>query len=212
MILQRLLLIFILVASAGSLQAFDIVVLGLFKDMAIIRVDNHQYKLRVGEATEQGIRLISADSKRAVLDVDGQRETFELGSHVSSSFAAPKTAKARIRSINGMYTIQGFINRQPVNFLVDTGASWIALNANQAQKLGINFRYEGTPGVVSTANGQARVYRLKLKTVRVGEIELRNVDAAVLEGDSPTTALLGMSFLNRVRMKHEGDVLMLQQK
>jgi len=65
---------------------------------------------------------------------------------------------------------------------------------------------------VSTANGDARVYVVSLDSVKVGDIELHGVDAAVLEGDSPPTVLLGMSFLSRLDMQHQGDVLVLKQK
>jgi len=197
---------------AGLVQAADILVLGLFKDMAILRVDDKQYKLRTGEASPEGIKLIAADSEQAVLEINGQRETYSLGSHISSSFTAPEKSGAIIRPINGMYQVSGFINRQPVNFLVDTGASSIAMNANQARKLGINFRYEGEEGYSSTASGYAKIYKLKLDSVQVGDIVINNVEAAVLEGNFPTTALLGMSFLNRVNMKRDGQLLMLEKK
>jgi len=194
------------------IQAADILVLGLFKDMAILRVDDKQYKLRIGEASPEGIKLIAADSEQAVLEINGQRETYGLGTHVSSSFSAPEKAGAIIRPNNGMYQVSGFINRQPVDFLVDTGASSIAMNANQARKLGINFRYEGEEGYSSTASGYAKIYKLKLDSVQIGDIVVNNVEAAVLEGDFPTTALLGMSFLNRVNMKRDGQLLMLEKK
>lgn len=201
-----------LLLCSGLAQAFDIQVQGLLPDMVIIRVDDRQYTLRVGESTREGIRLVSANSEEAVLEVDGRRETYTLGRRVQSSFAPPRKSEARIQPTRGMYLVQGFVNRQPVQFLLDTGATWVSFNARQARKLGIDYRHEGTPGWASTANGRVRIYRLKLKTVRVGEIELRNVDAAVMDGESPRTALLGMSFLKRVRMQHEGDVLMLQRR
>lgn len=210
MLRTLLLLTFCLISSLG--QATDILVLGLFKDMAILRVDDKQYKLRIGEASPEGIKLIAADSERAVLEINGQRETYSLGSHISSSFSAPEKAGAMIRPIDGMYKVPGFINRQPVDFLVDTGASSIAMNANQARKLGINFRYEGEEGYSSTASGYARIYTLKLDSVQVGDIVVNNVEAAVLEGNFPTTTLLGMSFLNRVNMKRDGQLLMLEKK
>jgi len=197
---------------SSLIQAADILVLGLFKDMAILRVDDKQYKLRIGEASPEGIKLIAADSEQAVLEINGQRETYGLGTHVSSSFSAPEKAGAIIRPNNGMYQVSGFINRQPVDFLVDTGASSIAMNANQARKLGINFRYEGEEGYSSTASGYAKIYKLKLDSVQIGDIVVNNVEAAVLEGDFPTTALLGMSFLNRVNMKRDGQLLMLEKK
>ena len=210
--MRRFILILVSCLLAGLIQAADILVLGLFKDMAILRVDGKQYKLRTGEASPEGIKLISADSEQAVLEIDGRRETYLLGSHISATFSAPEKAGAMIRPVNGMYQVSGFINRQPVDFLVDTGASSIAINANQARKLGINFRYEGEEGYSSTASGYARIYKLKLDSVQIGDIVVNNVEAAVLEGDFPTTALLGMSFLNRVNMKRDGELLVLEKK
>lgn len=60
--------------------------------------------------------------------------------------------------------------------------------------------------------GETTPEGVKLKTVRVGNIELHDVDAAVLDGDSPTEVLLGMSFLNRVDMKRQGEMLELRRK
>jgi aspartyl protease family protein len=210
--MRRFILILVSCLLAGLIQAADILVLGLFKDMAILRVDGKQYKLRTGEASPEGIKLIAADSEQAVLEIDGRRETYRLGSHISATFSAPEKAGAMIRPVNGMYQVSGFINRQPVDFLVDTGASSIAINANLARKLGINFRYEGEEGYSSTASGYARIYKLKLDSVQIGDIVVNNVEAAVLEGDFPTTALLGMSFLNRVNMKRDGELLVLEKK
>ena len=205
-------LLIALCLMVGLVQAADIVVLGLFRDMAILRVDGTQYKLRSGETSPEGIKLISANSEEAILEINGQRETYKLGSHVSLSFTPPVKSGALIRPVNGMYKVHGFINRQPVEFLVDTGASSIAMNANQARKLGINFRYEGEEGYSSTASGYAKIYKLKLDSVQIGDIVLRNDEAAVLEGNFPTETLLGMSFLNRVNMKRDGQLLMLEQK
>jgi len=210
--MRRVTLIFVSCLLAGLTQAADILVLGLFKDMVILRVDDKQYKLRIGEASPEGIKLIEANSEQAVLEIDGQQETYGLGSHISSKFSAPEKASAIIRPTNGMYQVSGFINRQPVDFLVDTGASSIAMNANLARKLGINFRYEGEEGYSSTASGYAKIYKLKLDSVQIGDIVVNNVEAAVLDGDFPTTALLGMSFLNRVNMKRDGQLLMLEKK
>ncbi len=211
--MRRLLLICLaaLMLAPGVYPA-DILVLGLLKDMAILRVDGKQYKLRSGETTPEGIKLITADSEQAVLEIGGRREVYRLGSHISATFSAPEKSGAMIRPVNGMYHVSGFINRQPVDFLVDTGASSIAINAKLARKLGINFRYEGEQGYSSTASGYARIYKLKLDSVQIGDIVLHNVEAAVLEGDFPTTALLGMSFLNRVNMKRDGELLMLEKK
>ena len=192
--------------------AADIMVLGLFKNKAIINIDGKQRTLKVGKKSPEGVVLIWADSDSAILEVDGKERKFKLGRHVSTSFKQKKMAEAKIIPINGMYSTVGFINGHQVDFLVDTGATWIAMNANQARILGINFRYIGKRGSVSTANGIVPVYRVILVKVRVGEIELKNVAAGVLEGSSPREVLLGNSFLNRVEMQRKGQVMLLKQK
>lgn len=192
--------------------ATDIMVLGLFKNKAIVNIDGKQRTLKKGKKSPEGVILVFADSDSAILEVDGKEQEFKLGRQVSSSFKQKELSEAKIMSVNGMYSTVGFINGRQVQFLVDTGATWIAMNAHQARRLGINFRYLGKRSHVSTANGVVPVYRVTLAKVRVGEIELTNVAASVLEGSSPQEVLLGNSFLNRVQMQRQGQVMLLKQK
>ena len=99
-----------------------------------------------------------------------------------------------------------------MQFLVDTGATSIALNEGQARRLGIDFRTQGRPMVVNTASGTARAWLVNLNRVKVGPLEVLGVEAAVLEGESPTDALLGMSFLNRVRWREDQGLLVQETK
>ncbi len=198
--------------SPQIIFATDIFVLGLFKNKAIVKIDGKQRTLKLGKKSPEGVTLISADSFTAILEINGKEQEFKLGQKVSTSFKQKILAEAKIMPVNEMYTTMGFINGQPVNFLVDTGATWIAMNANHARSLGINFRYLGKRGMVSTANGAAPIYRITLDKVKVGEIELNNVAAGVMEGDSPSKVLLGNSFLNRVEMQRQGQVMLLKQK
>jgi aspartyl protease family protein len=98
-----------------------------------------------------------------------------------------------------------------VTFLVDTGASTIALNSATAKRIGIDYT-KGRPGMATTASGYTRVYSVKLDSVKVGEIVLRNVDAGVIDGPQPETPLLGMSFLNALEMKRDGDKMELTRR
>lgn len=204
--------VFIFCFSTQISLAVEIMVLGLFKNKAIVKIDGKQRTLKIGKKSPEGITLIFADSDVATLDVNGIKSDFKLGHHVSSNFKQRKLAEATIMPVNGMYSTTGFINGHQVTFLVDTGATWIAMNVHQARKLGINFRYIGKRGAVSTANGIAPVYRVLLDKVRVGDIELENVEAGVMEGSSPSQVLLGNSFLNRVEMQRQGQVMLLKQK
>jgi len=198
--------------SSQFVYAVDIVVLGLFKNRAIIKVDGKQQILKKGKRTTKGLLLIFADSDVAVIDVDGKQQEFQLGRHVSTTFKKRKYAEAKIMPVNGMYSVTGFINGQTVDFLVDTGATWIAMNIHHARQLGIDIHSSSKQSYVATANGTVPIYRITLNKVRVGEIELRNVEAGVLIGNSPTKILLGNSFLNRVEMQRQGLVMLLKQK
>jgi aspartyl protease family protein len=93
---------------------------------------------------------------------------------------------------------------------VDTGATLIALPAADAKRMGVSY-LNAPRGVVNTANGSAVAYKVKLDTVRVGNITINNLDAVVIEGGL-TIALLGMSFLNRTEMSHEGETMVLVKR
>lgn len=195
-----------------AVNAADLIVLGLFRDMAILEVDGQRYKLKVGEATPQGIKLIAADSDKATFEINGKQEIYKLGSRISSVFAKPDMTETVIYRHNEMYLGSGSINGHPVKFVVDTGASAISMNEAHARRIGIDFRYQGDPISVSTANGVVRAYKVNLDKVKVGNIELPHVTGIVHEGNSPTIILLGMSFLNQLDMHRDGNRLVLKKK
>lgn len=202
-----------LLLYATPVLAQDIQVLGLFNNVAILDVDGKQRKLRVGESTPEGIKLIAADSEKAVLAIKGKQHTYALGQKISASFASDeRKGEARIWPRSGLYVIPGSINNQPVQFMIDTGASWVAMNTRMARKLGINYRYEGDPSVAGTAAGNVRVFLVKLQSVKVGEIELTNVEGAVIDSPTADEILLGATFLNRVDLLREGQMMLLREK
>lgn len=204
----------VMLTASPNLAAVDkLVVIGLFKDQAILSIDGKQRQLRVGQTSPEGVKLIAADSEGAVLEVDGQRDTYQLGTHISTRYSERQTG-AIVRlwpdPDNGLYTTDGSINGFAMNFVVDTGASYISMNSGQAARLGINYRLEGQEGMAQTASGLSKIYVINLDRVRVGEIEVRNVRAAVHEGQYPTRVLLGNSFLEKIDLKRDGKMLQLQ--
>lgn len=108
----------------------------------------------------------------------------------------------------GLFATPVSINGVSLPFLVDTGATTVAIDTGMAQRIGLNYR-NGSPGMAGTANGPVRAWRVKLDQVSAGPIILYNVDATVLEGPGLGVGLLGMSFLNRVEIKREGETLVL---
>jgi aspartyl protease family protein len=111
-----------------------------------------------------------------------------------------------------MFKTVGSINGLPVGFLVDTGATAVAMNADEARRLGIDFRVEGESTWVATASAVSRAFSVTLARVKVGDIELHNVGAIVLDGPQPRDVLLGMTFLQRLEMHNQGDHLTLRKK
>ncbi len=110
----------------------------------------------------------------------------------------------------GHFTTLGAINGRPTQFLVDTGATHVALGRDEAERLGIDWR-AGRPGMVRTANGDVTSHTVTLRSVRVGEVEVGQVTATVLPSPLPLV-LLGNSFLSRFQMTRENDVLRLQRR
>ncbi len=216
-ILLTLILLLPLLSATSTAASNDnsetIMVLGLFKDRAVIRIGKQQHMLRVGETTPEGVKLIEADSEKAVLEFRGKKNTYLLGRQISSHFKKVKIkGEANIWPVNGMYMVGGAINGQPVKFLLDTGASWISMNGQHARRLGLDYRVSGRRSSVSTASGTAQVFLINLDRVRVGDIVLHHIKAAVLEGNSPTEILLGMSFLERVDIQRKGQMMTLKKK
>lgn len=194
---------------SGDLQ---IMVTGLFRDHAVVEINQQQHFLSVGQQTPEGVTLISANSNQAILDVAGTRGVFELNNRVGGVYSAP--AEMPVVSIwptNGMYHTSGTVNGFTVDFVVDTGASVIAINGTTAKRLGLNY-LEANQVNVRTASGVEPAYSLQLESVQLGDIRLNNVAAVVLDGPEPQRALLGMSFLNAFDIERKGDRMDLRRK
>jgi len=202
----------------GAASAANVVVLGLFNESAVLRVDGKLRKLAIGQTTPEGIRLLDANSEYAVLEQDGSRRHYPVGRSVPASYSVakrrttPTTLHTEIAPIDGFYRSAGRINGKDVNFIVDTGATWVSLNSAEAARLGIDYRAQGQRRRVETAMGYTDAYLVSLERVAVGGVELENVEAAVLEGTSPSEVLLGMSFLKRVNLQSSGRALLLQHR
>jgi aspartyl protease family protein len=209
--------------AAAALAAFlpahalDVNVIGLFSGRAVIVVDRGAPRtLKAGESTPEGVKLISADSRGAVIEIDGKRQTLEMGQHFEASVSSSSPAGGRGTVVlapdtRGHFIADGAINGAYVRMLVDTGATYVSIPASEAARIGIDYR-KGQRGVTNTANGTAVVYRLLLDSVTLGDITLYNVTAAVHEGRGLDITLLGMSFLNRMEMRREGGTLTLTKR
>lgn len=197
---------------ATGFDDLEIVVSGLFKNQAVITINKQQHLLKVGKTSPEGVTLISANSHSAMLELDGIQQRYLLGTQIGGNFAPPpEQPKVALWPTNGMYLTPGSINGFTVDFLVDTGASAIALNAATAKRLGLNY-LKGQKIGVKTAASIEIAYKVMLNEVQVGDIKLYNVEAVVLESEEPTRALLGMTFLGQLDMQRIGDKMELKKK
>ena len=193
--------------------AADIHVVALTAGKAVVKINGGRTRtLSVGQVTPEGIKLISATSESAEFEVGGKRRTLAAGE--GGAIATVAAAVGRSDSVTLMADARGhFITTAAVNgtnlrFIVDTGASSVVLSSADAKRVGINY-LNGSRSVSQTANGVVPVYVVKIDTLKVGDIEINNVDAIVVEGDRLPVALLGMSFLNRMEMRREGQTMVL---
>lgn len=206
----------LLLVLTGVVQAEEtqVQVVGLFPDAAVLLVDGQRKLVRAGQVGPGGVEVVSANSKGAVLRVDGVERSYSLSrEYRQSGGSTPQKVTVSISRANGgHYWVAGSLSGHPVQFLVDTGATSVAMNEDQARRLGIDYRATGRPLIASTAGGNVKAWRVKLDSVKVGAIEVLGVEAAVLEGNAPSEVLLGMSFLNQVRWREDNGVLLLESK
>ena len=198
--------------ACGAAAAADVALVGVIGDKAaVLAVDGGDPKtVKVGQ-TWNGITVLSVQGDRATVTFEGRTRVLWQGPHYRSTAPAADRAQVVLAAgPGGHFIAEGLVNGTPVRFLVDTGATSIALPAREAARLGIDYR-KAPHGVSNTANGPVTVYRVSLATVRLGAIELHTVQAVVIE-NGLDTALLGMSFLNRVEMKREGSTMTLTRR
>jgi aspartyl protease family protein len=185
--------------------------MGLFKDKAIVSIDGGKPRtLSVGQAVE-GVKLVAADSDSARFDVDGARRTLGMGqSFAGGATAATRQSVSLTADARGHFAANGSLNGYPVSFLVDTGATAIAISAAEAKRIGLDYK-AGQAAGVNTAAGLVPAWRVKFNTVKVGGISVNQVDGLVVESGL-SVPLLGMSFLNRMDMRRDGQTMTLTQR
>ncbi len=204
-------LTFAALLACTAAQAADINVVGLFPNKAVLVVDGGSPKTySVGATIAEGIKLVASNESSATIEAHGKRQVIAIGDHVNRSPSNDRASVTLQADAQGHYVVQGQINGGSVRMLLDTGATMIAMPASDAARLGIDYR-KGRPSYLNTANGVVPAYQVKLNTVKVGDIEMNQVDAMVQEQGLPFI-LLGMSFLNRTEMRRDGEQMVLTKR
>jgi aspartyl protease family protein len=180
----------------------------LFENAAVLMINGQRKMLRVGQSFD-GVTVVVADPASATVEFDGRTEEVGLSKRITSNFQVLQERRHTIaRDANRQYLTNAIINGRRVQVLVDTGANVVALSAAQANSLGIDFN-AGEPSRVETASGITSAYSITLQSVSVGGIKIENVQATVVAGDYPTTVLLGMSYLQHVKIQEHNGILSL---
>ena len=200
-------------AGALPAHATDVTVVGLFPNKAVVQINGAAPRtLSLNQKTAEGVTLLAVENGGATFDVDGRKQTLKLGQALTGTASATGGRATVTLAANpqGHFFTPGQINGAAINFVVDTGATLIVLSSADARRLGISYLNASTLRM-STANGVARAWRVKLDTVRVGDISINNVDAVVMDSEG-MPALLGNSFLNRMEMKRDGQMMTLTKR
>jgi aspartyl protease family protein len=206
----------LLACAAASAQS--VALQGMLGTKALLIVDGTPPKSVAPGDMHRGVKVISTSGDQAVVEISGKRHTLRVGDAPASVGANGATGGAARRGSRivltagsgGHFVTQGAINGQAVQFLVDTGATSVAMGVPEAQRIGLNYR-DGQLGASSTANGMVPVWHVKLASVRIGDVEIYDVNASILPSGMPYV-LLGNSFLNRFQMMRDNDQMVLERR
>ncbi|HSI25551.1 MAG TPA: TIGR02281 family clan AA aspartic protease [Methylotenera sp.] len=202
-----------MLTSTIAIADTQVNIVGLFSNKVVVMINGGKPKtLSVGQ-TSEGVKLIAADSKIATLQIEGKTKQLGMGQAASVGGTASNSLQSATlyADSRGHYVSDCQINGVTLKFVLDTGATTVALNSGDAKYANIDYK-RGEPVLVGTANGVVTAYRVTIATLKIGGITLNQVEGNVLEGGSPSVVLLGMSALNRLDMKRQDIALTLTKK
>jgi aspartyl protease family protein len=191
-----------LVAAAAWAQSVFVVSLSASQAQIVIN-GTAARSLWIGETSPEGVTLSDIRNGRASFEAGGRRFTLGLG----QSSVAETVLRA---SSSGHFFANAVLNGVTFPAVIDTGATLVVLNWDQAERMGIDMR-QSERVMTSTANGPVAAYVITLASVQLGEIGLLNVPAMVIEGGAEKlpAVLIGMSFLKHFEMRRAGQIMTL---
>jgi len=210
----RLSLLFCLLCALAAPIAWpaapQIEVEALFTDAAVLKIDGERKMLKAGQSYK-GVTLVAAYSRTATLEVGGETVVLGTSRRIGTHYEASEAQVVNIRRDAMLqYQTSATINGRAIQVLVDTGANVVALSSRHARQLGVDYT-AGRPGRVETASGSINAWMVTLRSIDVGGIRVDNVQASVVEGDFPSTVLLGMTYLRHVKMEEVDGLLSLSR-
>lgn len=211
---RRALLLICALTLTLAVRAQTVELSGILGGKALLVVNGGAPKSVAVGQSHQGVKLIAAEANQAIVEVSGTRQTLRLGQAPFNADAQAEGGdKRRIvlhAGTNGHFRTPGQINGRTVNFLVDTGASVVSLSVTDADAIGLPYK-SGQTVQVSTANGVTVGWVTKLATVRLGSVDVYDVEALVTPSPMPYV-LLGNSYLTRFQMTRTNDQMVLERR
>lgn len=206
-----------LAVVAGPAAGQSVTLAGMLGGKALVIVDGSPPKtLDVGD-THRGVKLVATLGDSATFDIAGKKLSLRVGDSPASvggggpGAGAPSGDKIVMTAgSGGHFVTQGLINGRTVQLLVDTGATAVSLGVQDAERIGLKYK-GGEPVRMATANGTTMGWRIKLDSMRVGDVDVYNIDAVVTPGSMPFV-LLGNSFLTRFQMTRTSDQMVLLKR
>jgi aspartyl protease family protein len=200
--------------TCSAAQAQNVSLAGQMGGKALLVIDGQTQMLAVGEAA-RGVRMVRWQDGAAVVESGGVLRELHVGGTPARLAASGGVASAAREVVipvtsGGHFVTAGSINGRPVRFMVDTGATLVALSQAEADRIGVVYR-DGERVMMNTANGSVPAHRVTLGRLRLGEVELVNVAAIVVPAAMPMV-LLGNSVLARFQMRRENDVMRLEMR
>ena len=206
---------FLALLVSATAQSQSVTLTGMVGSKALVIVDGSAPKIVAAGGSFNGVKVLSTQGDTAVLMVGGKRLNMRVGDAPASvgEQVGSRSSGSKIvltAGDGGHFLTAGSINGKSVQFMVDTGATAVAMGAAEAKRMGIDYT-AGKPVRMSTANGQALGYLLTLNSIRIGDVEVQNVEAIVAQQAMPYV-LLGNSFLTRFSMRRDNDQMVLERR
>ena len=179
--------------AVPALAAPSVALNGMIGTSALLVINGGAPRAVAPGSAVQGVKVISTQGDEAVVEIEGKRLTLRVGEAPGKvQGSAPSASGNRIiltADSRGHFFTDGAINGRPIRFMVDTGASYVALSESMAQNLGLNYK----------------------SAQRVNNVMVYNIDAVITPANMPA-ALLGNSFLNKFHMERNGSRMELTKR
>lgn len=170
----------------------------------ILMIDSRPVRFNPGE-TKKGITLMSSTKSNATIKMNGKEYIVD-----KKGPTRKKTNFTVLKRYGGMFYSKGKINDKDVDFVVDTGATFVSISKKTARKIKLRYS-KNDPIKIQTASKTETAYLTTLKSVELGDITLTNIQAIVSQHNYPAQVLLGNSFLQHLKVQQTGDLLYLKK-